>query len=121
MDLSHALKAGILPSNASLVEVILIAHREGLHELLRDQIREHCAILEGDIGEIRKKYCVPYSKYTEIPLSSTELRSRKIYKPVDDSFITTCYKCNGAFGLLNRKHHCRACGRIFCNPCSQWM
>ena len=29
-----------------------------------------------------------------------------------------CSKCNVEFGLVNRKHHCRACGGIFCNKCS---
>ena len=28
--------------------------------------------------------------------------------------ITTCYECKEIFGWLNRKHHCRYCGYIFC-------
>ena len=31
--------------------------------------------------------------------------------------MTTCVKCNGAFGILVRKHHCRACGNVFCSKC----
>ena len=30
----------------------------------------------------------------------------------------TCTSCNSKFDLMNRKHHCRACGRIFCGACS---
>ncbi|PAV60304.1 hypothetical protein WR25_19181 [Diploscapter pachys] len=30
-----------------------------------------------------------------------------------------CFRCRSSFHLLNRKHHCRACGQIFCDKCSQ--
>ena len=29
-----------------------------------------------------------------------------------------CSKCKTEFSLIQRKHHCRACGKIFCNKCS---
>lgn len=29
-----------------------------------------------------------------------------------------CFRCRAAFGILTRKHHCRACGQIFCDKCS---
>ncbi len=29
-----------------------------------------------------------------------------------------CYNCDRCFNLFRRKHHCRLCGKIFCNPCS---
>ncbi|VDM62136.1 unnamed protein product [Angiostrongylus costaricensis] len=25
--------------------------------------------------------------------------------------------CNSKFSLLNRRHHCRACGRVACGSC----
>lgn len=28
--------------------------------------------------------------------------------------------CDQAFGMLNRKHHCRFCGRIYCGRCSDF-
>lgn len=37
---------------------------------------------------------------------------------VSDNAVTHCFKCHSAFGLLNRKHHCRNCGNIFCHYCS---
>ena len=32
--------------------------------------------------------------------------------------ITHCYGCSTQFTMWNRKHHCRICGRIFCNACT---
>lgn len=29
-----------------------------------------------------------------------------------------CHHCRVQFGVLNRKHHCRACGQVFCHNCS---
>ena len=48
------------------------------------------------------------------------LRRKKIHRPVDDSTVTHCYHCSAAFSIMIRRHHCRACGRIFCYNCSQW-
>lgn len=43
---------------------------------------------------------------------------------IPDSEANKCMVCNKAeFTVLNRKHHCRKCGRVVCNPCSlkRWL
>jgi hypothetical protein len=45
---------------------------------------------------------------------------RKPYIWIPDNKVRKCFNCNREFGLLYRKHHCRICGRIFCNNCSKW-
>lgn len=51
-----------------------------------------------------------------------ELNSERSYVPpsyVADSEFLRCsnHECNSKFTYTNRKHHCRACGSIFCNKC----
>jgi len=39
---------------------------------------------------------------------------------IEDEDINSCMGCNVGFSRTNRKHHCRACGRVFCGKCSRW-
>ena len=32
--------------------------------------------------------------------------------------MCVCNRCEDEFGLLNRKHHCRKCGGVFCDSCT---
>jgi hypothetical protein len=34
---------------------------------------------------------------------------------VPDQRVTMCQMCSLEFGLVNRRHHCRACGKFFFN------
>jgi predicted unusual protein kinase regulating ubiquinone biosynthesis (AarF/ABC1/UbiB family) len=35
-----------------------------------------------------------------------------------DDAVHQCTRCQAPFGIVRRKHHCRNCGRIFCQACS---
>ncbi len=36
----------------------------------------------------------------------------------EDAEATCCFRCRSEFTTLKRRHHCRACGQIFCHSCS---
>ena len=38
-------------------------------------------------------------------------------KWVNSNLVLSCQTCMSVFGLFNRKHHCRACGGVFCCNC----
>lgn len=47
-------------------------------------------------------------------------QSMKDMKWAEDKDAAQCQQCNQPFSLARRKHHCRNCGGIFCNSCSDY-
>lgn len=39
---------------------------------------------------------------------------------IPDYIAYNCYQCDKDFSMLNRIHHCRACGKCFCHSCSKY-
>ena len=37
-----------------------------------------------------------------------------------DNLCKVCYSCEVPFSMYRRRHHCRLCGQIFCNKCSNY-
>jgi len=37
---------------------------------------------------------------------------------IDDELANECQICNDKFTFVNRRHHCRHCGRVICGGCS---
>lgn len=37
----------------------------------------------------------------------------------DKKSVTCCAKCTTAFNLFKKKHHCRACGKVYCDTCTK--
>jgi hypothetical protein len=52
------------------------------------------------------------------PTSTSDFESLRP-KWVPNNTVTACTSCEHEFTLFFRRHHCRACGKIFCNKCSE--
>mmetsp|Transcript_78963 Transcript_78963/g.199322 ORF Transcript_78963/g.199322 Transcript_78963/m.199322 type:complete len:360 (+) Transcript_78963:132-1211(+) len=39
---------------------------------------------------------------------------------VKDTSASTCQGCKAPFSLFKRRHHCRACGNVFCRDCTDF-
>lgn len=63
-------------------------------------------------------YIDNYRKKEPEKLSTLDCVSgQKSVKWIDDDAVKNCQSCKSDFGWFNRKHHCRACGNIFCGKC----
>ena len=40
---------------------------------------------------------------------------------VPDTQSDSCQECGNKFSFLQRRHHCRACGRLLCSDCSKYQ
>lgn len=51
-------------------------------------------------------------------MTESELQLGKI-KPywIPDEDCTVCMLCSSKFTIVNRRHHCRSCGRVLCGSC----
>merc|ERR1711990_732811 len=61
------------------------------------------------------------SKSPRIRSKSPRQRSKSPRKRdhwVPDHHTDGCSSCNRAFTFVNRRHHCRECGGLFCNACA---
>ncbi len=65
--------------------------------------------LENDSKELEKKNEIESKKKQNL---------KEFWMP--DNLCKTCYNCGESFTIYRRKHHCRICGQIFCNPCSSY-
>uniref|UniRef100_A0A8C2QGU9 RUN and FYVE domain-containing protein 2 n=1 Tax=Cricetulus griseus TaxID=10029 RepID=A0A8C2QGU9_CRIGR len=70
---------------------------------------------EQALQELGSKLCESKLKIDDIKEANKALQGLVWLK---DKEATHCKLCEKEFSLSKRKHHCRNCGEIFCNACS---
>lgn len=98
----------------------IVANASGA-QLEYDQLLAKHVILQSKFKEQEKTLLElgeEHSKKAELllELQDKEKPSAKVWE--DDSAATECKQCDKPFNVSRRKHHCRNCGGIFCNDCS---
>ena len=58
---------------------------------------------------------------SNILFNTVNIEERQITQWVKDTNIQHCHNCKIQFTVLNRKHHCRNCGKIYCSKCSDFF
>lgn len=61
-----------------------------------------------------------------VPDAPTDPKRRKAFEMsvvrwIPDREVPACLTCSKSFGFLTRRHHCRLCGSIICDRCSQFL
>jgi len=90
---------------------------EGYTPLAKDLwVRDLKAAINRLVEEhVRKKDFIYNERKTDYRNSVEQLRPFW----VPDDQVTECTKCHNPFTVTNRRHHCRACGQVYCNDCSK--
>ncbi|KAK7067243.1 hypothetical protein SK128_009625 [Halocaridina rubra] len=105
---------------------------EQVHDILRtnpnDEVRKKILLLLATwVYAFRNE-----SKYRAVQDTVNILKAEGYHMPTvseSDAMFTAdrapdwadgecCHRCRSQFTMLRRKHHCRACGQVFCGDCS---
>uniref|UniRef100_G3UQV3 RUN and FYVE domain-containing protein 2 n=1 Tax=Meleagris gallopavo TaxID=9103 RepID=G3UQV3_MELGA len=79
------------------------------------QLKRICQDQEAALQELASKLSESKLKIEDIKEANKALQGQVWLK---DKEATHCKLCEKEFSLSKRKHHCRNCGEIFCNACS---
>lgn len=81
------------------------------NESLKNTVHE----LELTLEEMGSKLGTSHLKMQDFKEVTKQLHE---FQWESDESVTACKICLKDFNVARRKHHCRRCGSIFCNECS---
>ncbi|MBN3295893.1 RUFY2 protein, partial [Amia calva] len=80
------------------------------------QLKRICEEQEQALQELGCKLSESKLKIEDIKEANKALQGGQVW--LKDKDATQCKLCEKEFSISRRKHHCRNCGEIFCNACS---
>ncbi|XP_014831026.1 PREDICTED: RUN and FYVE domain-containing protein 2 isoform X1 [Poecilia mexicana] len=80
------------------------------------QLKTICEDQEKALEELGSKLSESKLKIEDIKEANKALQGGQVW--LKDKDATHCKLCEKEFSISRRKHHCRNCGEIFCNSCS---
>ena len=78
------------------------------------------ARLDSRVQRIRHLEDKLVEKLSELTNTQDFLRKIALRTWEDDGKVEECTNCDDDFTLMNRRHHCRICGKVFCKICSSY-
>ncbi|XP_076344806.1 phosphatidylinositol-3,5-bisphosphate 3-phosphatase MTMR3-like isoform X3 [Tachypleus tridentatus] len=107
------------------LQEIAISHEAEVGSLRQEIIRLKHKLIHSVEQHLAYK---THSKMRSSPELETDQEWEKVEKSdvsatlwVPDHAVTHCMSCGNKFGFFCRKHHCRHCGKVFCNQCCNRM
>ncbi|XP_014246687.1 RUN and FYVE domain-containing protein 2 isoform X2 [Cimex lectularius] len=121
ISLQEAIQTDISTINELENEVSQLRNATKNYNKLQEEmfhLNQKCKEQEETLSELGVH--LSESKLKVIELKEREAQSGDPLSPTwaDDKNATSCKGCSREFKLTRRKHHCRNCGDIFCNACS---
>uniref|UniRef100_A0A665UAV0 RUN and FYVE domain containing 2 n=1 Tax=Echeneis naucrates TaxID=173247 RepID=A0A665UAV0_ECHNA len=80
------------------------------------QLKTICEDQEQALEELGSKLSESKLKIEDIKEANKALQGGQVW--LKDKDASHCKLCEKEFSISRRKHHCRNCGEIFCNSCS---
>ncbi|CAL8243487.1 unnamed protein product [Lota lota] len=80
------------------------------------QLKSTCEDQEQALEELGSKLSESKLKIEDIKEANKALQGGQVW--LKDKDASRCKLCEKEFSISRRKHHCRNCGEIFCNSCS---
>ncbi|XP_028651785.1 RUN and FYVE domain-containing protein 2 isoform X1 [Erpetoichthys calabaricus] len=80
------------------------------------QLKRVCEDQEQALQELGYKLSESKLKIEDIKEANKALQGGQVW--LKDKDASHCRLCQAEFSISRRKHHCRNCGEIFCNSCS---
>ncbi|XP_048865005.1 RUN and FYVE domain-containing protein 2 isoform X5 [Brienomyrus brachyistius] len=96
----------------------IIGLRKEFYELQDEnqQLKGVCEEQEQALQELGSKLSESKLKIEDMKEANKALQGGQVW--LKDRDATHCKLCEKEFSISRRKHHCRNCGEIFCNACS---
>ncbi|XP_069702850.1 RUN and FYVE domain-containing protein 2 isoform X1 [Periplaneta americana] len=82
------------------------------------QLKEQCLEQEQTLEELGNQLSISKLQVADLKEEATRNIAKGDGQWASDKEVTHCKGCSKEFNITRRRHHCRNCGEIFCNACS---
>nr|CAD7425196.1 unnamed protein product [Timema monikensis] len=82
------------------------------------QLKEQCGEHEQTLEELGNQLSISKLQVADLQEEATKTSLKGEGQWTSDKEVTHCKGCSKEFNITRRRHHCRNCGEIYCNSCS---